>query len=143
MNEEALTIYTDSMQVNQLRHAVRTAGRASEQRVPFETRQEALDGLSDWWADKIDTAFFNQIAGITGQNTRDTGMNSVTAPDASHHLFRGETAEASLSDTAGNQFTVSLLDDAIETAKTATNQIRPIKYMGEEYYVAFLHPSYH
>lgn len=141
-NEEALTIYTDSMQVNQLRHAVRTNGRASEQRVPFETRREALDGLSDWWADKIDTAMFNQLAGITGQNTRDTGMNAVTAPDANHQIFAGgEAAEGSLSDTAADQMTISLIDDAIELAKTSTNQIRPIKYMGEDYYVLFLHPN--
>ena len=52
-NEEALSIYNDDIVVDQLRHAVRSDGRMSEQRVPFSVREEAMDGLRDWWADRI------------------------------------------------------------------------------------------
>src|SRR5690606_4775908 len=62
-NEEALTTYHDNVFIDQLRHAVRSAGKMSEQRVPFSIREEAKDGLKDWWADRMDTAFFNQICG--------------------------------------------------------------------------------
>jgi len=57
--EESLTTYDDSLLINQLRHAVRSDGKMSEQRVPFSVREEAMDGLKDWWADRIDTAFIH------------------------------------------------------------------------------------
>ena len=60
-NEEALTTYSDAVLIDQLRHAVRSGGRMSEQRVPFSVRAEARDGLADWWADRIDDCFFNQL----------------------------------------------------------------------------------
>src|SRR5258708_3415604 len=66
-NEESLTTYSDAVLVNQLRHAVRSAGRMSQQRVPFDIRQEALSGLRDWWADRLDNSFFNQICNYTPQ----------------------------------------------------------------------------
>src|SRR5436190_188062 len=37
-NEEKLTTYTDSLTIDQLRHAVRSKGKASEQRVPWSMR---------------------------------------------------------------------------------------------------------
>jgi hypothetical protein len=46
----------------------------SEQRVPFSVREEAMSGLRDWWAVRLDTWFANQIAGYTVQaDTRYTG----------------------------------------------------------------------
>lgn len=56
-NEEPLTTYTDDFLINQLRHAVRSAGKMSEQRIPFSVREEAMSGLRDWWADRMDTWF--------------------------------------------------------------------------------------
>jgi N4-gp56 family major capsid protein len=139
-NEEALTTYSDAVQVNQLRHAVRSAGRMSQQRVPFDVRQEALSGLRDWWADRLDFAFFNQICGYTPQNdTRFTGNNAAIATDAGHRVDpAGGAADEAL--TSGNLFTLALIDKAVERAKTATPAIRPVKVKGKEYYVAFLHP---
>src|SRR6185295_19331782 len=43
-NEEALTTYTDNLFIDQLRHAVRSGGRMSEQRIPFSIREEARVG---------------------------------------------------------------------------------------------------
>src|SRR6185312_9590177 len=48
-NEESLVTYSDDLIINQLRHAVRTEGRMSEQRVLFDLRSEAKSGLKDWW----------------------------------------------------------------------------------------------
>ena len=66
-NEEALTTYTDNFYISQLRHAVRSGGRMTEQRIPFSIREEARQGLTDWFSDRIDTALFNQLAGNTAQ----------------------------------------------------------------------------
>ena len=54
-NKEALTTYTDDVVINQLRHAVRSGGKMSEQRIPFSVREEARLGLQDWWRDRFDT----------------------------------------------------------------------------------------
>lgn len=140
-HEEPLSIYTDAVIIDQLRHAVRTHGKASEQRVPFSTRVEAKDGLKDWWSRRMDVSWLNQICGIdSGQSLEYTGLQAVSAPDAAHHIFSGEDAEASLSDSANNQFTLTLLDDAIEKAKTLNPIIRPVKVGGQNKFVAMLHP---
>lgn len=140
-SEENLSIYTDSLIIDQLRHAVRTEGRASEQRVPFSTREEAKDGLADWWSARMDTTLMNHLAGIsTETRTQYNGNNTITAPTSGRHIFAVGTTEAENSDSASSRFTVSLLDTAVETAKTATPQIQPIRMNGKEYYVAILHP---
>ncbi len=141
-HEEALTIYTDSVIIDQLRHAVRTHGRASEQRVPFSTREEAKDGLKDWWSRRMDVSWLNQICGIdSGQSLEYTGLQAVSAPDSDHHIFSGEDSEASLSDSANNQFTLTLIDEAIEKAKTLDPLIRAINVKGSKKFVMMLHPN--
>src|SRR6267378_1091201 len=79
-NEEALTTYSDNVLIDQLRHAVRSAGKMSEQRVPFSVREESRMGLQDWYAGRMDAAFFNQVGGNTAQaDTRYTGSNATVA----------------------------------------------------------------
>lgn len=142
-NEEALTTYSDAVLLDQLRHAVRSAGKMSEQRVPFSVREEARQGLQDWWADRIDTALFNHLGGNTVQtDTRYTGGNSTVAPDASHKVIPSSaswtTDETSISTT--DQFSITCIDMCVEKAKTLSPMIRPIRMGGDEYYVIFLHP---
>jgi len=138
-NEEALVTYSDAITINQLRHAVRSSGKMSEQRVPFSVREEAMSGLRDWWAARIDTWFANQIAGYTVQtDTRYTGMIATIAPTTAQLLIQGETTESALisTDTA----TLGLIDRAVATAKTLTPVIRPLMVSGKPMYVAFFHP---
>jgi N4-gp56 family major capsid protein len=142
-NEEALTTNSDNLLINQLRHAVKSEGKMSEQRVPFSVREEARKGLTDWWADRIDASLFNQLAGNTGiSDTKYTGNNATTAPDANHIYYANglvnETQVASAS--ASNVFKLKFLDYAKERAKTMSPMIRPLKINGEDKYVAFLHP---
>lgn len=142
-NEEALTTYSDSVLIDQLRHAVRSDGKMSEQRIPFSVREEARMGLQDWWSDRIDTAFFNQLGGNTGQtDTKYTGSNSTTAPDANHIVYiNGLTTEAQIaSASVSNKATLKIIDMCVERAKTLTPMIRPINVGGENKYVMFLHP---
>ncbi len=144
-NEEALTTYNDSLLINQLRHAVRSAGKMSEQRVPFSVREEARAGLQDWWADRIDTAFFNHICGNTGQaDTKYTGHNATVAPSStsnnSRWLFAGGTNSTEASLSTIETFQLSYIDRAVTAAKTATPVLRPIKVGGKDKFVMFLHP---
>lgn len=154
--EEALTTYSDNLFIDQLRHAVRSAGRMSEQRIPFEVRDEARAGLADWWADRIDCSLFNQLAGATTQQTqanavqsttvdqRFSGLQAAIAPTATTGLIicdqnGGNTTEASLSAT----FIMNLkdIDRAVAKAKTAVPAIRPLNVGGDRMYVLFIHPT--
>ncbi len=149
-NEEALTTYSDSILINQLRHAVRSAGRMSQQRVPFDVRMEALSGLRDWWADRFDFAFFNQICGNTVQtDVRYTGNNATIAPSgmpsgATAGTLNYTSVHATGDDssiTSADTFVLGVIDTAVERAKTLTPAIRPVRTGGGAgYYVAFLHP---
>lgn len=142
-NEEALTTYSDNLLVNQLRHAVRSDGKMSEQRVPFSVREQARLGLQDWWSDRIDTALFNQLCGNTAQaDTRYTGGNATTAPSSNNIVYaNGHASEASVaSASASNIFKLSFIDNAVEKAKLNSPLIRPVKVNGEDKYLLFLHP---
>lgn len=140
-SEESLTTYTDDFLINQLRHAVRSAGKMSEQRIPFSVREEAMSGLRDWWADRLDTWFFNQVCGYTVQtNTAYTGMNTVTAPSSSRKVFTTGSADETVQADSTKVMTLAMIDKAVETAKVASPQIRPININGNKHYVAFLHP---
>jgi N4-gp56 family major capsid protein len=150
-NEEQLITYTQNLTINQLRHAVRSVGKMSEQRVPFSVRAEARDGLADWWADRWDTWFFNQITGNTAQaDEKYFGFNTLVAPDSGHMVLGniGPTVasnivaltEASLSATTTARFHLGLIDRARERADLAVNTFRPIMVDGEKRYVAFIDP---
>lgn len=139
--EEALVTYTDNLFIDQLRHAVRSKGRMTEQRIPWSIRAEAESGLRDWWADRIDTALFNQLAGNVAQSdTRYTGSQVAIAPDSDHQIWAGgATADEGLTSASG-AFTLSILDTAVERAKTISPIVRPQVINGEDYYHVILHP---
>lgn len=141
-NEEELITYTQFLYIDQLRHAVRSKGEMSEQRVSFDLRNESKDGLSDWWADRWDSWLFNQICGVSTQtDIRYTGMQATVAPDAAHQVFPGAAiAEASLSATTAFRFSLALIDKARERGKLAVNTLRPLNVDGREMYLAFIHP---
>jgi N4-gp56 family major capsid protein len=139
-NEEALTTYADSVYIDQLRHAVRSAGKMSEQRVPFSVREEAKDGLRDWWSDRLDTSFANQIAGNTtaGLSTKFTGNQAAIAPNSTHKLYVSGSSDEGL--TSSHVFNLNMIDKCVEKAKTLSVPIRPIKVGGKDKFVMFLHP---
>ena len=124
----------------------------SQQRVPFDVREESLAGLRDWWAERMDTWAANVLSGNTAQtNVKYTGLQAAIAPDASHTVIGGgEDAEASLSDTTTHAIKLSDLDKCVAKAKTFGTQpdgstdgnmpIRPLRINGGDYYVCFLHP---
>jgi len=146
-NEEALATFSDTVIVDQLRHAVRSAGKMSEERVPFSVREEAMSGLKDWFADRLDTAFFNQIAGNTAQtDVRYTGMQAVVAPDA-NHIFRPNSRTTDEALTSGDEMTLAIIDRMVARATQFTTAagtgvpMRPISYKGGKYFVMFLHDN--
>jgi N4-gp56 family major capsid protein len=140
-SEESLTTYTDDLLVNQLRHAVRSAGKMTEQRIPFSIREEAMSGLRDWWSDRLDTSFFNQICGYTTQtDTKFTGNNASIAPDTDHRVWTVGSADETVQADSTKVATLSMIDAAVTKAKVLAPKLRPIKIDGKDHYVVFLHP---
>lgn len=145
-NEERLNYYSDDLFIDQLRHAVREGGKFTRQLVPFDIRENARQSLQDWWADRFDTWFMNQLAGNTAQtDVRYTGMQACLAPDTDHIIFptgaNGGTVGDIASATASANFQLSLIDVCVEKAKSGEVPIRPIMINGEEKYVMFIHHS--
>jgi len=143
-NEERINYYSDDVFINQLRHAVREGGKFTRQLVPFDIREHARAGLQDWWADRIDYWFFNQICGnVVQTDVRFTGLQSTIYPDSQHLVIAGgsagTTTVGSLSAVAANGFNLNLIDVCVEKAKSMDVPIRPIMINGEEKYVMFLH----
>ena len=145
-NEEPLTTYTDNLFIDQLRHAVRSAGKMSDQRIPWSVREEAMMGLKDWWAGRLDTAFFNQLCGYTVQtDTRYTGNQAVVAPDAAH-IYRPNSRANDQLLTTGDEMTLGIIDNVVAAAKlggvgTSGPVIRPINVDGDQMYVMVLHTN--
>ena len=144
-NEEALQFYDDSIVVDQLRHQTRTKGRMTEQRVPYNLRRVSRDRLSDWWARRMDTSFFNQICGNTAETrTKFTGNNAVIAP-SSNRIFRAGAQADDESLTSSDIFSLDHVQIAKQKALTASVEggtgplVRPFMSQGEEMYVMFLH----
>lgn len=143
-NEESLTTYSDSILINELAHAVKVTGKNTidQQRVTFDMREEAKDGLRDWYAGRIDQTFFSHIAGDTTAAVNTAvynGNNTIVAPTASTRIITiNSHAEGSL--VAGDELTIGAIDKAVAMAKTATPMIRPLRIMGGDYYCLFVHP---
>lgn len=123
-----------------------------QQRVPFDLRAEARDGLADWYGKRLSVSFFNQVCGNNNETrTKYTGLQAATAPSAARIIWQGSlTADEQI--TSSNTFTLGMIDKAKEMAITATPLVRPINATGRsdigDYYravqqgkyVAILHP---
>lgn len=138
-NEESLETFTDNLFIDQLRHAVRSDGKMTEQRIPFSIRDNAMDVLAKWFSDILDTSFMNQIAGNTAQTKlQRTGNNAPIAPDAASAFRADKNKTTDQSLDQGDEMTLSLIDDLLVTAKVRSPQIRPITMNGNEYWCMFL-----
>lgn len=147
--EEALTTYTTSMSINQLRYPVKIRGAMSQQRVPVAMRDTARVRLADRWAESDNLALINQLTGNTNQtDLRFTGLNATVAPDSAHMVIAniggvisgGHRASESVL-ASGDTFDISLILDAVLIAHTNTFPIKPIQLKGMTINgVMILHP---
>jgi len=152
-NEEALSTFSDAIFINELAHAVRVKNEQTidAQRVPFSLRQEANEGLTDWYADRLSMAFFLQVCGYTAPTVAFEGItvtlsakhylfNTVLAP-STNRIIRAAAAASDEALISSNIFTLDLIDKAVERAKLANPKIRPVSVNGEKKYVMYLHPT--
>lgn len=134
-NEEALTTYTDSVTIDQIRNAVRVQGRLEEQKASYQIRETAKERLKFWLQETIDQKIFNHLCGDTSETFPATAL----APDSNHVLYGGNATSDSDID-ANDKFTAALISKAKVKALTLSPRIKSIRIGGREYYICVVHP---
>jgi len=149
-NAESLSTYTDNILIDELWCNVGSKSQFTidAQRVPFNLRQECKNAASDWWVERKAVTFFNHVCGNTPMNTDGAtsgtqyiGNNTVTAPASGTGLTRhiwGGTAgdDQSLSNT--DLFILSLIDKAVEAARTGNRMLSPVQVGGQQKYILYI-----
>jgi len=146
-NEEQMFNDTQKIQIDQLRHAVRSKGKVSEQATVLRFRELGRGKLGFWIGDKVDElcfltasgrAFTLNTDGTTRTNSQLSQLNfanDVAAASTNRILFQGTaTAEDEL--TTSDTVTWDFLVTAHAKAKRA--KMRPIRSKGKGYYVVVL-----
>lgn len=149
-NGESLTTYSDAIFINELGYvaASRSANTIDAQRVPFDLRQECKNANADWWVDRKSVSFFNQVCGYkpaavesSTSGTKWVGLNAVTDAAGATGLVRQIWAGSATNDeglTSSDGFVLSLIDRAVEAARSGSRMIRPVKIGGQPKYVVYL-----
>lgn len=142
-NEEALVHNYDDIYINELRHAVDVPGAMSidgQRYVGDNLRQEGMEGLSDWFVDRMEQVMFNHLCGNSKiiANIR-RGNNAILAPSSGRIVrANGEATDQALA--SGDEFKLSILDAVLEKVETVTPTIRPGNINGQKRFVCFIHP---
>lgn len=151
--EEALTFYTDSVYIDQMRGGVNTGGRMTRKRTLHNLRTVARSRQAEWWARVFDEIFFMYLSGARGVNTEFvfpttyTGFatNAFTAPDSEHIIYAG-TSKVKATLAVGDVMDLTLIDRAVAYAAMmgggiqATPKIQPILINGEKHFVCVMNP---
>ncbi len=161
-NEEAMKSYDKVIQLDQLRHANRHEGRMADQRSVVTFRENSLNALGYWLADRMDQLAFLTLSGVpysmTNKGAARVGSDlifldyaaDVSAPstrritrmDATLGLITADTTGQTTANTAlvnGDLPTYDMLLDA--KAYAVDNYIRPIRGEGgSEMYNVFMDP---
>lgn len=157
-NGEQLSTNSDAVTIDELGNVVgvRSQYTIDAQRVPFDLRREAKDGLADWFQMRQSVTFFNHVCGFTPANVvqadgsggmKYTGNNTVTAPT---RVVRPNARANDAALTNTDILTLGQIDAAVEIAKTGGNsgdiKMRPVSIEGEDavmddMWVMYLHPT--
>lgn len=118
-NEEAMEYRDYGVTVDQLRHAVRIAGKFEEQKTSLDLRKGAKAGLKTWWVEKFDERLFRTL-----------GAN----PTADKKIIVNNLAtEAAI--TGNDVFGVDLIGVAKRRALKSYPKMRPVRVNGTNHYV--------
>jgi N4-gp56 family major capsid protein len=120
-NEELMVHYEDMLTLDQIRNAVRLAGRLSERRTAYDQRMNAKNILKVWLAEFIDDDIFTQF---------DSSPTDVQ--------FGGNATSIATIDT-GSTLTVSRIESLVARAGKASPQIWPVRAEEGDYYILAAH----
>lgn len=155
-NEEAMSTYNESVEIDQIRHAVRLKGKLDDQKVTYDQIEEGREGLRTWLVEFLAHQIVHKLGGVTNTTLVDTEGEVVSAralwsntadyiPDADEAAGIGNRylcANAGGTDalTAADKMTLDLVTKIKTKAKLSNPRIQPLVIDGKKYYVLYLHP---
>lgn len=151
--EDQLRFYTDTVKIDQVRHAVSAGGRMTRKRTAHDLRTVAKERLSDYWARFMDELIFCYLSGARGINqdfiegTSWTGHagNSFQAPDTNHIMYGGDATSKATVDATDKMTRVVIERAAVKASMMqaldpdAANML-PVMINGEEHHVCLMNP---
>ena len=143
---ESLNFYNQTIYINQRRKETKSKGKMSEQRVPYNMRQQGRDALATWFAEDYDQQHFMYLSGARGVDTgfhvpltwTGRANNSFNTPDTTHIIYGGNATGKGDLDSA-DTMTLSLIDRCIAKIETMDPMIMPFQINGEQKYVLLMH----
>lgn len=149
-NEEAMNAEAITLNVDLLRHGVKSAGEMDEQRTVIAFRKTAKERLSFWLADSLDEMMFLVASGraltlnTDGSTRADTSWSTFTfasdvAAATTNRILHAGSATTEATITASDTMSWDLLIAA--KTKAVRKRIRPIRAGGKPYYVIVLSPE--
>ena len=156
--ESALTYFTDTVLLNQIRYPVSipNKGTISSQRVAYSMYEDAYRGLINWLQERHVLSVFYQLAGFnptsftwggqtyTGQKRLILqGLNSPLSPSSDRVVYGG-TSNSSDDDVASDNtatFKLADIDELEYTAETKQPYIKPLTYADGIKYHLYVHTS--
>lgn len=155
-NEEAMNSDDQVIQYDQLRHALRNKGRMAEQKSVVSFREQAMNNLSYWHANRWDQMAFLTLSGVS-YTMQNNGVprpkqelanldfaGDISAPSPGrHYRWVGSSQDFAEGDTdeivAGDTPSYNMLIEARTLAEE--NYIRPLREKeGVEWYNVFMTP---
>lgn len=159
-NEEAISSYSDSILIDQVRNAVRLTGRLDSQKACYDMFKDAKEKLSIWAQEFLERQIFMKLGGVsvttltdeTGtvysaraawSNTPDAIPSAQEAAGTADYTYRYLCADASGLDSmaATDILTPALISKAKVIAQLASPSVRPLRINGQDHYVMFIHPK--
>ena len=134
-NEEALTNYSQDIEIDQKRNSIRLKGEMDEQKNALNMRKIARSSLATWQAEIMTKEIFRKGGGLTSY----TFSNTPVAPAATRVIYGGNATADSDIDSA-DKLTLSLLFKISNSIVSMTPLIKPIRYKGRNYYLMLIHP---
>lgn len=143
-NEERLVTHSNSVTLEQYRHAVRDDGALSRQRAMFSISDEARSAIKDWMSEKVDQLAFDAVGVGAGATVDPSKIFYKTGSTTFLATGTPATAKSALHAT-DSKLTLSFISFIKAFAKTGGNRtyvpLRPVKVEGKEYYVLLVHPD--
>lgn len=156
-NEEQISAYSDVIQIDQWRTAVRLKGRMDEKQNAFNMREDAKNKLKIRLTEMMERQIFLKLGGVN--NTSITDVNGVTigglanwsnTPDVvpaadeasgngNRYICANYTAGTD-SLTSTDTMTPDLISRAKRKAALSNPKVIPLRINGKKYYVMFVHP---
>lgn len=116
--EKSQIFPTYDVEIDMTSQAVRFKKYMTEQRLPFEIRSKAREGLVNWWIDVLDIAFLAHAAGYTPYNAtrfKDLAFNNtIVDADADHKLYADEAAAHTTDQGVGGDATSILTKNDVD-----------------------------